>query len=283
MRTIIVPLDGSPLAEHAIEPARAFATRSGANLMLLTVAEDPDHSWARPYLEARVAELMDGPEGPCERMPTVETEVVTGRSPAEAIGRVARETPGAVVCMSTHGHGGLSATVLGSVAEATTRHAGVPLLLVGPENRLGCRLPDPANIVVGVDESDVSRGVVGPAVDVALEIHADITVVHVLEPILTLVPAPVPGPSVEPEIPALESVAKEVANRGVPASYALLRPDNAATAIARFASDDPATACIALATRARTGIARLVLGSVAQRVVRHATCPVLVYHPPAAA
>ena len=93
MRTVIVPLDGSPTAERAIEPARAFAARSGANLMLLTVAKDPRHGWARPYLEGRAVALMEGDDGTGGRMPTIETEVVAGWSPTEAIVRIARETP----------------------------------------------------------------------------------------------------------------------------------------------------------------------------------------------
>jgi nucleotide-binding universal stress UspA family protein len=63
----------------------------------------------------------------------------------------------------------------------------------------------------------------------------------------------------------------------------LLRPDNPASAIVRFAQEEPATACIAIATHARAGLARVLLGSVASRVVRRAPCPVLVYHPAEAA
>jgi nucleotide-binding universal stress UspA family protein len=282
MRTIIVPLDGSPLAERAVEPALAFAGRSGANLVLLTVSEDPAHTWARRYLEERVGSLITT-EGSDGRMPTIETEVVAGSDPARAIADLARETPGAAVLMSTHGRSGLETAVLGSVADAVVRTAGVPLLLVGPENRIDTWLHDPAHMIVCVDGSDLSHGVVDPAVAIALDLHAEMTVVRVLEPILALVPAPVPGAAGEPELPAIESVAKEIANRGVPAAYALLRPDNPATAIVRFAQEEPATVCIAVATHGRTGIGRVVLGSVAQRVVRRAPCPVLVYRPAAAA
>jgi nucleotide-binding universal stress UspA family protein len=278
MRTIIVPLDGSPLAERAIEPALAFAARSGAGLVLLTVSVDAPHTWARPYLEARVGSIMLA-EGSDGRMPTIETEVVAAEDPAGAIAAFARETPGSTVVMSTHGRGGIGRAVLGSVADGVVRSGDVPLLLVGPANRTDTWLHEPAEVVVCVDESDASRAVIGPAVDVALDLHADITVVRVLQPILALVPAPVSAAADEPELPALESVAKEIANRGVPASYALLRPDNPATSIVRFATEEPATACIALATRARSGVSGLVLGSVAQRVVRRAPCPVLVHHP----
>jgi len=283
MRTIIVPLDGSPLAERAIEPALAFAARSGANLVLLTATADPGHGWARPYLEGRVSSLMDF-DGSDGRMPTVETEIVTADDPAVAIAGAARETPDATVMMSTHGRSGVGTAVLGSVADAVVRTAAVPLLLVGPQNRLGTWLHEPAHVLLCVDGSELSRCAVDPTVEVALDLHADIIVLRVLEPILALVPAPIPDlatadGAAAPELPALEAVAKDVANRGVPASYALLRPDNPAAAIVRFADEDAATACIALATHARTGIARAVLGSTAQRVVHRARCPVLVYHP----
>jgi nucleotide-binding universal stress UspA family protein len=217
-------------------------------------------------------------EGSDGRMPTIETEVVAAADPATAIAGFARETPGSTVIMSTHGRGGLARAALGSVADGVVRTGDVPLLLVGPTNRTDTWLHEPAEVVVCIDDSEMSHGVIGPAVEVALDLHADITVVRVLEPILALVPAPVPSAPEEPELPALESVAKEIANRGVPASYALLRPDNPANAIVRFATEEPATACIALATRARRGLAGVMLGSVAQRVVHRAPCPVLVHH-----
>jgi len=292
MRTIIVALDGSPLAERAIEPACAFAERAGANLILVTsTAAHPQTGQARAYLEGQVAAIQERGG----RLPTIETEVVSDGSPADAICRVGRETPDSVICMSTHGRSGLGSAMLGSVAEAVVRDATSPVLLVGPHNEVGGHLGAPAHVVVCVDESDRSRTIVGPAVQVALDLHADITAVRVLEPILALVPSRYAGPgpeattadldgsrpAPEPELAGLEAVAKEIANRGVPASYALLRPDNAADAITRFADDTAGTACIALATHGRSGIARVVLGSVAQRVVHRARCPVLVRRPPA--
>jgi nucleotide-binding universal stress UspA family protein len=275
MRSIIVPLDGSPTAERALAPARAFAARAGANVILLTgAATHPDNARAHAYLEEQVAKLQKfgGP------IPTVETEVISGGTPAEAICGLVRDTPGAVVCMATHGRG-RSAAVLGSVAQDVVRTAAAPVLLIGPENELGSWLPDPAHVVACIDGSDVSQTAVEPAVELALEVRADINVVRVLEPVLALVPSLVPSSPTEPELPALEATAKKIANLGVPASYALLRPEDPADAITRLAREDAGTACIALATHGRTGMARVFLGSVAQRVVRHAPCPVLVHRP----
>lgn len=276
MRTIIVALDGSAIAERVIAPAHAFAERSGANLVLVTAAgAHPATGWARPYLERQAAAI----QGLGTRLSTIETEVIRDRSAVDAICDLARETPDAVICMSTRGRSGVGAAVLGSVAEGVLREAGAPVLLVGPHNEVGDHLTEPVHVVVCVDESELSRTIVEPAVEVALALRADTTVTRVLEPVLALVPdamaRPDWDPNSEPELAALEAVAKEIANCGVPAAYALLRPDNPADAITRFASEDGA-ACIAVASHSRGNLARIVLGSVALRVVRHAHCPVLV-------
>jgi len=140
--SLLVPLDGSELATEALEAADLLTEAFEARLTLLRVVqpmsyplygegyayvpydEDAQVADARRYLDDQAARLT-------ERGGWVGTNVVVGE-PARLIGEIAREQGVDVVVMATHGHGGLSRLILGSVATATLRHTTAPLLLVRP-------------------------------------------------------------------------------------------------------------------------------------------------------
>src|SRR6185437_5734668 len=133
-RTILVPLDGSNLAERALPYARVLAVASGAKLVLLRalepssisgppVAEDGDKPMADA--EAYLAGLFPGPN---EASPVV-TSVFRG-DPGETILEEIRSRDVDLVVMSTHGRSGLSRAIYGSVAERVCHDATVPVLLV---------------------------------------------------------------------------------------------------------------------------------------------------------
>lgn len=133
---ILVPLDGSLLAEGAIQTAAGLARESGAALLLLRAAEahtlpgaDPTDAQvavvreAEEYLTAVAARL--GEEG----IKGVETSVWYG-SPATAIIEAARLQKGDLIVMTTHGRSGLGRLILGSVAESVLRGTTTPILLL---------------------------------------------------------------------------------------------------------------------------------------------------------
>ncbi|MBI2199597.1 MAG: universal stress protein [Candidatus Rokubacteria bacterium] len=133
---ILVPLDGSLLAEGAIQTAAGLARESGAALVLLRAAEahtlpgaDPTDAQvavvreAEEYLTAVAARL--GEEG----IKGVETSVWYG-SPATAIIEAARLQKGDLIVMTTHGRSGLGRLILGSVAESVLRGTTTPILLL---------------------------------------------------------------------------------------------------------------------------------------------------------
>jgi nucleotide-binding universal stress UspA family protein len=142
---ILVPLDGSSLAEQALYPARALAGATGAGLLLLAVAPALDESIvvedaaaisgheaqrpdavraARTYL-AGVAQQLEEAGVP------VQTMVVSGH-PAEAILRVAAQEAADLIAMATHGRGGLQRLWLGSVTVKVTHGAETPVLVIRP-------------------------------------------------------------------------------------------------------------------------------------------------------
>jgi nucleotide-binding universal stress UspA family protein len=128
---ILVPLDGSPAAERALGPALQLVGRTGVALRVLAHAQADDKEVRAEYLAGvadRHAALAD-----------IETEVVDGDSIPRAIAEGME--PGTLVCMSSHGRGGLARALLGSVAEALLRRLDLPALIVGPRSRRASRLP----------------------------------------------------------------------------------------------------------------------------------------------
>jgi len=139
---ILIPLDGSDLAEEALGPIRAFADVFGADMLLLRAVpprtfsstnadvdppNDPETELdeARRYLESLAITLRA--EGR-----VVRTLAVID-FPVPAIARAAREQNVDLIAMATHGSGGLTRLVLGSVATGTVHQATVPLLFIRPE------------------------------------------------------------------------------------------------------------------------------------------------------
>jgi nucleotide-binding universal stress UspA family protein len=142
-RRIIVPLDGSDLAEQALEEARLLANALVATLVLVAVVPFWDDvglsepgvlpSWtidgqqhlreyAAQYLESVAAPLRDSGL-------TVQTHWVDG-DPPEAIAATAERESADLIVMATHGRSGFSRLWLGSVATQVVRRASVPVLMI---------------------------------------------------------------------------------------------------------------------------------------------------------
>jgi nucleotide-binding universal stress UspA family protein len=138
-KQILVPLDGSKLAEQVLPHAAVHAEQFGAEVVLLKVlgplpepsmagrgvvrsAEAASAQLAQAYLASVAAELRR------QGLPT-RTVTVEGKPYVEII-RFAEENEIDLIVMSTRGHSGLSRWLLGSVADRVARGATVPLLLV---------------------------------------------------------------------------------------------------------------------------------------------------------
>ena len=138
-KRILVPLDGSKLAEQALPHAAVHAKQFGAEIVLLKVLGPlPEPSMAGRGVvrnaEAATAQLaLDYLEGVAAGLRAqgfpVQTATVEGKPYVEIIG-FAEENDIDLIVMSTRGHSGLSRWLLGSVADRVVRGATVPLLLV---------------------------------------------------------------------------------------------------------------------------------------------------------
>ena len=141
-KKILVPLDGSPLAEAVLPHAEALARSEGAEIVLLRVAVTPARylfahnpaegnnvikmieKEAKDYMKAEVAKLQN--EG-------IKVTGITrdGAAPDEIL-EVAEETHADVIAMSTHGYSGVQRWLMGSVAEKVVHHSHIPVMLIHP-------------------------------------------------------------------------------------------------------------------------------------------------------
>jgi len=138
---MIVPLDGSPLAERVIPHAKELAQALGLEIVLMRVFGVPTPAFAEdygPYVEELWTQLEDEAEKYlaeqkqqllAQGLTNVAT-VATAGFPAEKIIDAAREHKDAVVAMSTHGRSGMNRFVMGSVTDRVVRHGGDPVLII---------------------------------------------------------------------------------------------------------------------------------------------------------
>ncbi|MFN8433875.1 MAG: universal stress protein [Anaerolineales bacterium] len=139
-KKILVPLDGSAVAEGVLPHAKSLAYSEGAELILLTVAANPamDYLFSDPGIaETAVQEQVEKSKS---YISTIEKELSTAGfkvstlmrvgSVAEVILSVAEELQVDVIAMSTHGRTGAARWLLGSVAERVVHNSNVPVLLI---------------------------------------------------------------------------------------------------------------------------------------------------------
>ncbi len=139
---VLVPLDGSELAETALGPAGELATRLSAELVLLQVVSLPPYGLygeAGEYLALDpAAELMQAERYLAEIVGRLRATLAQVRMradvgyPGALIAQAAVQEKADLICMATHGRGGVARMVLGSVATDVLRRTNVPLLLVRP-------------------------------------------------------------------------------------------------------------------------------------------------------
>jgi nucleotide-binding universal stress UspA family protein len=307
-RSILVPLDGSSFGEQALPLALSIARRAGATLHLVTVhvpipplAEeclsgfDPRIDIAakrhsQTYLDHVVKRLAGVTEVPL--IPTVIEGPV-----ADALCERAAAAGIDLIVMTTHGRGGLARAWLGSVADDLIRRVTVPILLVRPQDTApaGAQEPTLPNVLIPLDGSNLAEQVLEPAVALGTLMEAEFTLMRVIRPLVIGAHPIQPGPAPGLQYPVvkelqvlheqerreadnyLEAVARRLRDRSLRVQTRVMVDDQPALAILAEAKVFP-NGLIALETHGRSSVARLFLGSVADKLVRGATLPVLVHH-----
>lgn len=296
--SILVPLDGSPFGEAALPAAIALARRTGARLHLVHVR--PVASWTgisglasagSGRIQDEMSRYLDGivDQTSDELGESVSFSLLDGPVP-DAIREYAAARHISVIVMSTHGRRGLSRAWLGSVAAGVVRESPAPVLLVRPRKsgaRPGANLRI-RRILVPLDGSELSATIVPHAAALARITGAAVQLVHVIEPVFRVGEA-ILVPAVEYDAEAherhqlesrgyLERIAARLSGEGLAVETRVVSGEAVQTLLdqARETGAD----LIALATHGRSGWQRLAFGSVADKIVRSSTLPVLAIRPP---
>jgi nucleotide-binding universal stress UspA family protein len=295
-RSLLVPLDGSPTGEHALPAALGIARRARASLQVASVHvpaigafRGTEPAWdnqvdtairekEQAYLEGVVKRLEAAGVG-------VSSALLDGPI-ATALHEQATTVGADLIVMTTHGRGPLTRFWLGSVADSLIRQATMPVLVVRPHHG-AADLNAPAawaHVLIPLDGSERAESILEPAIALGTLMDADYTLMLAIEPIIVGELSAV-GASFDPDF--LESVQKDAQSYLDQVAARLrtrsLRVDTrvvfslpAAAAILEEAAVKPGT-LIALETHGRGGLGRLLLGSVADKVLRGASAPVLVH------
>jgi len=289
MRDIVVGIDDSVAARHALDWAMAEAESSGHQLRVV-------HAWspavwsgmpglgysmppvdldverlAHAFLEEQVAKAVAAQ--PADAVPVLQQDLVRGDA-----GRVLRDAAKTadLVVVGGRGYGPVKSAFLGSATNYVLHHATCPVMVV-PESATP---PDRVRrVVVGVDGSPSSRAALRWGFDAARRHACPLVAFHACAPVAPPGRGPLAGVL---DVPTLLTDAK----RGVEDELTLALHDREGVVITVDATHgNPAWELIdhtgtedllVLGSRGRGGFASLVLGSVATQVAHHAHGPVVV-------
>lgn len=293
IRNILVPLDGSSLGDRAIPLAVRVARFHGAKLALVTVYPGPTVI-PPPMLLVGDPRLAEEERASVERRLERVSHRVARATPLpiehfllegnviDALEAAVQRLKPDLVVMSTHGRGGVTRAWLGSVAEGLLRRVHVPVLLNRGKLETSVRgdttLPF-QRVMVGLDGTRESEAVVDEVLRLMGDSPFHLTLAHVVSP------APVMLAHLEDESAMdhirgqyLEPIAARVRNSKRSVSVSTTTHNSAARALIDLATDEKSD-LIALRTHARHGLPRVLLGSVADKVIRLSHVPVLVLTP----
>ena len=141
LKTVVVPLDGSPLAERVLPDVAELAKKIKLAVVLVrayalppSVSGDDFGFYSADLLDQLESEAKDYLEGKVKDLKTKGLEDVSSvvhiGYGAEEIITLARNTPDNFIAMCTHGRSGVKRWVFGSVAERVVRHSGDPVLII---------------------------------------------------------------------------------------------------------------------------------------------------------
>jgi nucleotide-binding universal stress UspA family protein len=282
-KKILAAVDLSACSQRALALAIDFAYAEGTQLHVLFVEVihgEPYDESVKARLESMVkSRLTDRGFVGLDVEYAMERDYVAG----PAILRYAKEQDVDLIVMGTHGRRGLRALVLGSVAAEVVREAPCAVLTVRKDGDVGP--VDVRRILVPFDFSDYSREALSSAIDVAESAGAKIELLHIVED--RFHPA-FYGPffqsvyDMEPDIEqrSQRHLREEIAvlDAGDIVTKVTAFGGHPARDISRYAERNEID-LVVMSTHGLTGIEHFLMGSVAEKTVSHAPCPVLTVKP----
>ncbi|MFQ6026252.1 MAG: universal stress protein [Dehalococcoidia bacterium] len=285
---ILVPLDGSEVAASILPYVGDLAQRLGARVTLLTVLvpnqrTGETEAWAEAQAIVRRQALRLHDAGV-----NTNTLVVPGQ-PAEEIANQADAGEFSLVAIGTRGHSGLRRGVLGSVTDEVVRTSPVPVLVLSPQAvekaaETGFGL---STVTVPLDGSELAERVLPIAEELAQQLSLQVQLLRVITlgsmayyaaEGVTMDTAPIEEELEEEANEYLNGIAHEVAQRGVSSVwFNVMRGSPALSIIDHLRNTS--NNLVTVSTHGRSGLGRLLIGSVADSIIRSAGVPVLVITP----
>jgi nucleotide-binding universal stress UspA family protein len=297
IRNILVPIDFSKMSIEAIETAKRLGQRFGAAIHLTHV-----HHWQYPadfmgpvissgflpqsfeeHRNKQLAEELKAIASKAGLSPRDQLHLRTGTSAFHEICKLAQEIPADLIVVPTHGYTGVKHVFLGSTAERVVQHAPCPVFVVrqprksAPGKKFGYK-----KILVPVDFSGCSQKGLRYAIGFANELGAEIALLHATY--LGYIYSS-EGTALY-DIPGLQEAARKSAERQMrklvrTVKFGQVKFETVFTGaspvldICDFAKDHDVDLIIT-STHGLTGFQHVLIGSIAEKVVRHAPCSVLV-------
>jgi nucleotide-binding universal stress UspA family protein len=296
---IVVPLDGSELAEVALPYVEELASRLKTEVTLLQVISRAYHVYSsgegtgrisytdeemRP-LKARAGDYLKKVASRLEgKGINTRTEVGVGIAADEII-KLADENSTGLVTMSTHGRSGVSRWALGSVADKVVRGTKQPVALIRAKGaRPDVREKDILDkALVPLDGSKESEAVIPYIEELATKLGVEVTLLHMLAP-NDYIHSEAQLKQMEslraPAKDYIESVAAKLKQKGIVAiaKFSEIGLGVEAEEIIKLA-DETHVDLVAMSTHGRSGIGRWVIGSIADRVLHEGNTPLLLVRP----
>jgi nucleotide-binding universal stress UspA family protein len=295
IKSLLVPVDFSDSSRAALDQATALAEKLGATVHLLHAWEMPEALPPGQPESATEAELTTTLEKVAHsgldafvsharsRNVSITSATAERGVPWRAIVQAAEKAPHDLIVMGTHGRKGFARALLGSVTERVVRYAPCPVLSVGPPKSAARPVQ---RILVPVDYSTGSAHALARAADFASALGAELDVVHVWDR-PNFVPTETMVESGQGQRRSLGELIRENAEHemkefleasraGQPGplpSHRLLSGEPASTLLAEL--ERGAHDLVIVGTHGRTGLKHLLLGSVAEKLVRYSPVPVL--------
>jgi nucleotide-binding universal stress UspA family protein len=261
-RHVIAPLSEHWDTQRALPIAIWLAARAHASVVLVSAAIDVSRVAPRRAELERIADEL--------RARGVEVSTVVRRSDevAATIVDEARQRPGAVICMPTHGPGRFAELAIGTVTQDVVDHAPGAVVLVGPHV---AAIEMPVRLVAAVDDTPPSARALSLVDHWARTFGLGIELVEVLDErtIDSVVRCDVL------ESATLHGYATGLRAHGIEPSWEVLHGRDRSAAIVDHVRAESASLLV-VATHARHGIPRLVQGSVAMQIVHRSPVPVVV-------
>lgn len=280
-QNILVPLDGSELAERVLPAALYLAEAMHGSVTLLTVvAKKPSDDVNLMAQAIQTGEyeadlyLRSVKKHFLPSMVPIETAVITGK-PDKDIIEYAKENGTNLIIMSTHGRSGITRWSFGRTADKVLRRSPCPTVILRSEHDIE---PDQfKRVLLPLDGSPLAERVLTPALEMAKSVGVELFMIHVVEK-GSFYGFGHDEAHIDAEIEAAQTYLDELRDRAIPAGVAVhshIEVGSSADAIVDYAEAQEID-LIVVSSRGDSGFNNWMFGSVAEKVMKGAPCAILV-------